>query len=110
MITDDFKNKTIRQIRLWAWLAAVLPLTGLAGIAFVWKFGTDNSLSIAILVGEIVMFSVAVIWWWWVIFVLRDLAKHWDKTKDGLNEVTDGIRDIKTIVRELFDLQRSKDK
>lgn len=102
----NFKTKTITQIRLWAWAAVVLPITALAGIFFVWKFFDGTTLSMAMITGETLMFSVAVAWWWWAMYTMRNLVKQWDETKDKVREVSTDIKDMKSVVLDLL----SKDK
>ena len=98
----NFKSKTIQQIRLWAWTAAVLPVTALAGIFFVWTFGTSTLFSWTMIVGETVMFSIAVIWWWWAMYILRNLVQHWDETKDRVHDVLQDVKEIRSIVVEVL--------
>lgn len=104
---NDFKTKTITQIRLWAWAATVLPITALAGIFFVWKFFDGSLFSWAMIVGETAMFSIAVIWWWWAMYVMRNLVKHWDETKENVKEVLRDVKDMRNIVSEVL---KSEDK
>lgn len=96
----DFREKTLRQIRLWAWAAAVLPISALAGIFFVWRFGTDSWVSIAMIVGETTMFVAAVVWWWWAMYTMKKLIKQWDVTKDNVVEVLTDLKEIKVMVKE----------
>ena len=98
----DFKTRTINQIRLWAWAAAVLPITALAGIFFIWKFFDGTILGWALTIGEITMFIVAVTWWWWAMYVMRNLVKHWDETKDSVKEVLNDVKDMRKIVLEVL--------
>lgn len=99
---NDFKSQTIRQIRLWAWAAAVLPITALAGIFFLWAFFDGTIFSWAMITGETIMFAVAVTWWWWAMYILRNLVKHWDDTREKVVDVLTDIKDIKLIVSEVF--------
>jgi protein-S-isoprenylcysteine O-methyltransferase Ste14 len=96
----DFKTKTIKQIRLWVWAAAVLPITGLAGIFFVWNFGTNHWISIAMIVGETIMFAGAVIWWWWSMFTMRNIVEHWGDTKDKVQNVLTEVKEIRAMIGE----------
>ena len=98
----NFKTRTINQIRLWAWAAAVLPITALAGIFFVWKFFDGTVLGWAMTIGEISMFLVAVIWWWWAMYVMRNLVRHWDETRDTVKEVLNDVKDMRKIVLEVL--------
>lgn len=96
----NFRDKTIKQIRLWAWAAAVLPITALAGVFFVWKFGTSTWLALSMIIGETTMFAVAVVWWWWAMHTMTTLVKQWDATKDNVVDVLKDLKEIKTIVSE----------
>lgn len=99
----NFKTTTLRQIKLWTWAAAVLPMTSLAGIFFIWTFGTNTWVSIVMIVAETIMFSIAVIWWWWAMYTMKNIVDHWGETKDKVTDVLNDIKDIKTIVREITD-------
>jgi len=103
---QNFKTKTISQIRLWAWAAAVLPVTALVGIFFVWRFFDGTVLGYAMIIGESAMFGVAVFWWWWAMYVLRNLVRHWEETRENVKTVADDIKGIREIVLEVM----SKDK
>lgn len=98
---NNFKGKTLKEIRLWAWAAAVLPLSALAGIFFIWVFGTGTLFNIAMVIGETTMFAIAVAWWWWALYVMRRLIRQWDDTRTNVGQVLEDIKDIKTIVKEL---------
>lgn len=95
----NFKSNTIRQIRIWAWAATVLPITSLAGIFFVWTF--DKSLFGQILAyGQTIMFAVAVVWWWWAMYTMRNLVSHWDETREKVKEVSNDVKDIRSVILE----------
>lgn len=99
---NDFRHKTIQEIRLWAWAAAVLPVTALAGIFFIWRYYDNTILSIAMIVGEITMFFIAVAWWWWAMYILRNLVNHWDDTKAKVIDVLTDVKDLKSVVLEVL--------
>ena len=95
---ENFKDKTMHEIRLWAWAAAVLPLSGLAAIFFVWSFGTSYWFNVAMIVGETTMFAIAVAWWWWALYTMKKLVNQWDNTRDGVNSILKDIGQIKNMV------------
>lgn len=99
---NDFKTQTIKQIRIWAWAAAVLPITALAGIFFTWRFYDSTVFGYAMIIGETAMFAIAVSWWWWAMYVLRNLVKHWDDTREHVKSVLTDVRSIRQIVKELL--------
>lgn len=97
---DNFKDKTIREIRIWAWLAAVLPLTALAGLFFTWVFGLDSLFQQAMVIGETTMFGIAVFWWWWAMHVMYRLVTHWGQAGKNIQTVLNEVKGIKTLVSE----------
>lgn len=98
----NFKTKTLQQIRLWAWAAAVLPVTALAGIFFTWRFYDSTIFGYAMIIGETIMFSIAVVWWWWAMYVMRNLVEHWGETKEKVFDVLQDVKHIKSIVVEVL--------
>ena len=99
---ENFRKKTIKQIRLWAWAAAVLPISALAGIFFTWRFYDSTIFGYAMIIGETAMFAVAVTWWWWAMYVLRNLVQHWDDTRENVKNVLMDVKSIRQIVVELL--------
>ena len=102
----DFKTKTIRQIRIWAWAAAVLPITALATIFFIWQFTPLTVLDYAFFIGKISMFIIAVVWWWWAMYTMRNLVRQWDSTGNKVKELSIDVKDIRSVILETL----SKDK
>ena len=105
---NNFRDKTIKEIRLWAWAAAVLPITGLAGLFFVWAFGTERMFGIAMVVGETAMFGTAVFWWWWALHVIKTLVNQWDQTREKVAEVLEEIKEVKVVVKETISSDEDK--
>ncbi len=99
---NNFKIKTIREIKIWAWIAAVLPMTALAGLFFIWMFGTKDLFDWAMVVGQTLLFTVAVIWWWWAIYVIRKLVQQWETTRINVSSVLEEIRTVRSYFRENF--------
>lgn len=98
----SFKEKTIRQIRIWAWAAAVLPITALASVFFVWAFFDDTLFGYLMVVGQSLMFAIAVIWWWWAMYTMKKLVKHWDETRDNVRGIVTEVKEIKSVVLEVL--------
>ena len=105
---NNFRDKTIRQIRIWAWIAAVLPITSLAGLFFIWTFGSSTIYNTAMVVGETTMFGVAVIWWWWAIFVINKLVRQWEITRGRVCEVLNEVKEIKGLVKDVIPANSDK--
>lgn len=97
----QFREKTLREIRWWAWAAAVMPLSALAALFFIWAYGTDTMYRLAMVAGSSTMFTVAVIWWWWALRAISTLVKHWDETRNNVEGTLHHVREIRGIVQEL---------
>lgn len=104
----NFKNQTLKQIRLWAWAAAVLPIAALAAVFFVWRFFDNSALGYLLITGETIMFTVAVVWWWWAMYILRNLVRQWDDTRDKVKDVQLTISEIRTLVKDAVSEDRHK--
>jgi ABC-type multidrug transport system fused ATPase/permease subunit len=97
-----FRNKTLQEIRWWAWAAAIMPISALAGLFFIWAYGTSNMFNIAMIVGSSTMFVVAVLWWWWALHAIYTLIDHWDETSTNVKAVVSDVKDLKAFVQETF--------
>lgn len=98
----DFKDKKIKEIRLWAWAAAVLPITALSGIFFIWVFGTKTLFDIAIIIGETTMFAIAVVWWWWALYTIKKVIEMWDEANKNVDIVVHDVHEVTEIIKEMI--------
>ena len=105
---NNFRGKTIKQIRLWAWAAAVLPITSLAGIFFIWAFGSDTLFQRAVVFGQTTMFGIAVVWWWWAIYVINRIIRYWDVTRYKMLEVLIEVKEVRNIVTDAVNSNSDK--
>jgi len=78
-------------------VAVVGMLLGLA--VSIWGIGHDNAK--AAWIGLITIGAVCVSWWFWVMFVIRTMVECTDKTSYSLTEIKQGIREVRSLVREL---------
>jgi len=98
----DFAAQKVREIKLWAWAAAVLPITGLAGIFFLWVFGLTTYINASMVTGATVMFGTAVIWWWWALHTMSNLVRRWDDTREDVADVLIHTKEVRELVRDLI--------
>jgi len=106
----DISEKTVRQVRIWANLATILPITALAGVFFIWVFGTETLFDIAMAIGATSMFCIAVIWWWWIIYTIVLLVKQNESAAYKIRETLGSIKDIKIMLTALFGPKKDSDK
>lgn len=98
----NFKNNTLKAIKLWAWLAAVLPMTAVIGIFFIWIFGTKELFDWAMITGQTILLTVAVVWWWWVLYIIKKLIHQWESARLNVSQVLQDLKDVKELFRENF--------
>lgn len=101
-IIKDFSSTALKQIRWWAWAAAVLPISSLAGLFFIWAFGTKSLYNLSMVVGATAMFSIAAIWWWWIIWTVSRILKKDRKVANELKNAANELSNIKSLVKETF--------
>ena len=78
-------------------VAVIGMLLGLA--VSMWGIGHDNAE--AAWIGLITIGAVCVSWWFWVMFVIRTMIECSNKTQQGLGDIKQGIKEVKSLVREL---------
>ncbi len=98
----DFITTTSRHIRVWIWVAIVLPISSLAGLFFVWRLAPDSWMDYAFIIGEVAMFITAVVWWCWAMWTMMRLIKQWDQTKDKVQEVAKDVKEIRVEVKKVL--------
>src|SRR6056300_1160411 len=95
-----FHKKKLSEIKLWAWAAAVLPITALAGLFFINFIGHDTYYQIALAIGATAMFFIAVIWWWWALWTMLQVTNILGSTIEKFDVVEKEIKEIKTEVKK----------
>ena len=98
---QTFHKKILSQISLWAWAATVLPIVSLAGLFFIDFIGTDTYYQMALVVGAIAMFAVAVVWWWWAIYTIAKLTLILGDTSEKFDKVTGEFKEIRKDINSL---------
>jgi len=96
----NFRNKAIKEIKIWAWFAAVAPLVGLSVLFFIWFFDFNNSYERALTIGFIIMFTTAIIWWWWAIHKIAQITEVMYGAMSNFNEVKKEIEQIRKDIVE----------
>jgi hypothetical protein len=100
MDTKNFHKTKLSEIKWWAWAATVLPLTALAGMFFIEYIGTDDWYHIALGIGAMVMFGIAVVWWWWALWTILQVTNVLGTTVKKFDVVDDEIKEIKREVKK----------
>lgn len=96
----QFEKKTFKEVKIWDWLARILPLTVLAVASvchvFQWKSALDLLLEISLVVFLIVSF----IWWYWAIYKIAVTVKFMKATQQKFLDVIAELRKIKKEINK----------
>jgi len=91
----DFHKKKLKQIKWWAWAAAVLPLSSLAGLFFIKFIGYATWFDTALIIGATTMFTIGVVWWWWAIWTMAQVTNVLGIISEKFKDVSKELKDIK---------------
>lgn len=84
----------------WKSVMFVAVIAMLAGMCIsLWGIGHDNIK--ATWIGFVTIITVCVSWWFWVMFVIRTVMTHTQQTEQGLVEIKQGIREVRSMVQDL---------
>lgn len=101
-------KRILKEVRLWLWVASVIPLSSLAGMFFVWAFGTEDLLHIAMVTGATSMFTIAVVWWFWALHTIKILINQWDNTKEKVIIILHEVKGVRRLVQEIIPKKEDK--
>jgi len=98
----NFHTKKLKEIKLWAWAATVLPITFLCVLFLVQFIGFEGGIQRILVIGGVIMFTLSVTWWWWalhtigsVTYLLSETLKKFKKVNTELDILKEDIKDIK---------------
>ena len=94
----DFHQKSLKQIKLWAWAASVLPVVGIVALILIKIFGTDDIYSVIVISGGTIIFAISVVWWWWVMYTIAKISQDTANTADNIGQV---VTEVKSLRKEL---------
>ena len=91
----DFHQKSLKQIKLWAWAASVLPVVGIVALILIKIFGTDDIYSVIVISGGTFIFAISVVWWWWVMHTVSQITAMLSKASTNIENVQDDLLNIR---------------
>ena len=91
----DFHLKSLSDIKLWTWAAAVLPVVAIICLLLTRIFGTETIFDIIVIAVGTVIFAISVIWWWWVMHTVSQITAMLSKTSTNIENVQDDLTKIR---------------
>lgn len=97
----DFHKKKLKEIKIWAWLAAVLPISFLAALFLIYLIGLETLYQKTLVTGGVIMFALSVTWWWWALHTIGSVTYILGKTLDKFRNVNQELDSIKKDIKDL---------
>ena len=91
----DFHLKSLSDIKLWTWAAAVLPVVAIICLLLTRIFGTETIFDIIVIAVGTVIFAISVIWWWWVMHTVSQITAMLSKASTKIENVQDDLLNIR---------------
>lgn len=96
----EFTEKTRKEVRLWDWLARILPLIALV-IITVTHYGNFHGIrDIIIDIGAIAFISICFIWWYWALRKIVSSVKYIQRAHERFIEVAQELRKLKKDIKK----------
>ena len=96
----DFHKQKLKQIKWWAWLATVGPITALGGLFFAAFIGTHTMARMLLSFGATVFFCIAVFWWWWAMYTIARITGVLGEAIEKIVTVDTEVKEIKTEIKK----------
>ena len=96
----DFHKRKLKQIKWWAWLATVGPITALGGLFFAEFIGTHTMFRMLLTFGATVFFCIAVFWWWWALYTIARITGVLGEAIEKIITVDNQVKEIKTEIKK----------
>ena len=74
--------------------AVIFMLTGITVVAC----GIYLHNQITAWTGFVMIVSTCISWWFWVMFVIREMINHTDRTVKGINHIRQDIQEVRNII------------
>ena len=94
----DFHKKALKEIKLWAWAATVLPMIAIAGIILTYLIGFNSWLEILIVTVSSVLFGIAVIWGWWALHTIAGITGILANAFGRFEKVEQEVQSLRTEI------------
>ena len=102
--SEIFARKTYKEVKIWDWLARILPLSVLAILSVCYFFKWNSVIDVILEVSIIVFLIVCFIWWYWAIYKIATTVKYLRNSQERFKELKAELsrfkKDIMNIGRQ----------
>lgn len=85
--TEYFAKKTYKEVKLWDWLARILPLSVLAVVSVLYFFKWHDAVGLILEVSAIAFLIVCFVWWYWAIYKIATAVKHIHQSQERFKQM-----------------------
>lgn len=97
----DFHTKKIKEIQLWAWAAAILPIATLSILFLVYIVGFYSIYEKILVIAGATLFTACVVWWWWALHTIGSVTYMLSKTIDKFKKVNKELDNLKKDIKDI---------
>lgn len=92
---DIFARKTFKEVKIWDWLARLLPLSVLAVLAVLHFFKWSDYIGLILEITLIVFIITCFVWWYWALYKIAASVKYLQSAQDKFDEIRKEFKEMK---------------
>ena len=96
---DQFAKRTYKEVKIWDWLARILPLTVLTVLTVAYFFKWTNVIEIVLDATVIVFFLTCFVWWYWAIYKIAVAVKYIRISQEKFKEIKQELAQFKNNLK-----------
>jgi len=97
----DFHTKKIKEIKLWAWAATVLPIATLGVLFLLYLIGFNSIYEKLLVISGAILFTTSVVWWWWTLHTIGSVTFLLSRTIEKFTKVNQELEELKKDIKDL---------
>lgn len=97
---ENFARKTYREVKVWDWLARILPLTALTCLAVAYFFKWATAIELVLDITVVIFFLTCFVWWYWAIYKIAVAVKYIRLSQEKFVEIKEDISQFKKTFKK----------
>ena len=97
---ENFARKTYKEVKIWDWLARILPLTALTCLAVAYFFKWSTAIELVLDITVVIFFLTCFVWWYWAIYKIAVAVKYIRLSQEKFVEIKEDISQFKKTFRK----------
>lgn len=93
--TSSFAKKTFKEVRIWDWLARLIPLSVLAILTVLHYFKWTDTISLILEISLILFVITCFIWWYWALYKIAASIKILQSAEEKFDAIRKEFKTLK---------------